>query len=152
MARARGQILRISRAASSPFRSGIEKSRTATSGQRSRASRSASCPSPASATTAKPSRSSKALSPWRTIAWSSARRIRFGIVRLHRYGEDQLGSATRAGDDVERSADGVQALANPGEPETALAPSGQDGRHVESDAVVADDAAQEAAVPHELDV
>ena len=69
----------ISRAASRPFNNGIARSRTATSGHLSRATRVASWPSPTSATIEKPSPSRRAFSASRTIKWSSARRIRVGI-------------------------------------------------------------------------
>src|SRR3989449_9262555 len=139
IALAAGQARRISRAASMPFRSGIEKSSTTTSGQRSRAARSASWPSVASATTAKPSRSSGAFKPCRTIAWSSGRRIRFGTVGLHRYGDDQLRAASWRRDDVQRPTPRVQTLLNAGEPEPP-APPRQLGGHVEPDPVVPDGA------------
>src|SRR5207253_6944931 len=80
--RARGHIWRISRAASRPFRAGIAKSRTATSGQRSRAMRTACWPSAASPTISNPSRCIRTLRPWRTMRWSSANRMRNGTSRL----------------------------------------------------------------------
>src|SRR5919108_1369535 len=63
--------------ASMPFSSGMAMSRTATSGFSASAWRTASRPSPASATTCHSGFSSTILrSPWRTIVWSSARSSR----------------------------------------------------------------------------
>src|SRR5258705_4528643 len=149
MAFARGHTWRISRAASRPFSSGIEKSRTATSGQRSRAARTAAWPASASAMTENPSRSSRALSPCRTITWSSASKILLGTVDLQGYGHDQAGSAAGRRDDLERSAHRVQPLLDSDEPEAACAPARAHNSDVEPHAVVADRAAELAPAARE---
>src|SRR2546429_9234027 len=58
---------------------GMPRSSTAMSGQCSRARRTASRPSAASATTLYPSRVRSCFTPCLTIRWSSANRIRSGI-------------------------------------------------------------------------
>src|SRR5712691_3732441 len=139
-----------SRAASSPFSTGMAKSMTATSGQRCRASFVASWPSPTSAMISNPSPSRRARRPWRTIRWSSASRIRVGTGALHRNDDEELGPAPGSRDDLQRTADGVEALLDPEEPEAAVSPPRQRGR-VEPRAVVMDGAAQDAALAREGD-
>src|SRR5439155_26520927 len=86
----RGETLRISHAAPKPLRSGIERSRMAMSGCRTWARRTASRPSVASPTTLSPSPTRRFFTPWRTMTWSSASRIRSDIS------ESPLGAARRA--------------------------------------------------------
>src|SRR2546427_8155980 len=112
---------------------------------------SASWPSPTSATIANPSCSSRALRPWRTIRWSSARRIRVGTACLHRYANDQLGPASWDRGDVQGSPDRVQPLLDSDEAEAARAPARLHGEDVEPRTVVANRAAQEPTVPREPD-
>src|SRR2546427_1568767 len=69
---------------STPFRRGMPRSSTAMSGQCSRASRTASRPSAASATTLYPSSVRSCFTPCLTIRWSSAKRILSGISVPHR--------------------------------------------------------------------
>src|SRR5260370_9261121 len=128
----------------------MAKSMTATSGQRCRASFVASWPSPTSPMISNPSVSRRARRPWRTIRWSSASRIRVGTGALHRNGDEELGPAPGGRDDLQRTADGVEALLDPEEPEAAAPPPRQRGR-VQPRAVVVDGAAQEAALAREGD-
>src|SRR5215475_11592840 len=76
-----GESLRIWRVASTPLRSGIPMSSTATSGLKSRAFSTASRPFAASAQTFQPFRdSSRVRSPVLTTSWSSATRMRRGGI------------------------------------------------------------------------
>src|SRR3990172_9201001 len=80
-----GHCSRTCRAATSPFITGIFKSRSKTSGQRSRAFCTASAPSRASPMTSKPGSRRKTIArPLRTTSWSSAMRMRIadGIWRV----------------------------------------------------------------------
>ena len=95
-----------------PFSSGMPMSSSAMSGFSSSACRTASRPSPASATTSQSGRSSRILRmPWRTIVWSSASRMRScgiyspcagWVVRGHR--RRPPGTADAAAPAVRRSA------------------------------------------------
>src|SRR6185436_9615119 len=110
----------ISRPASSPLSSGIIRSRTTTSGLWACASRTASCPLAASATTCSPSRSSSRRSPCRTIEWSSARTIRSGISSLQRGGRVQLRACVGRRRDRERAADRLETIPDHGETEAEV--------------------------------
>src|SRR5260370_19344670 len=110
---------------------------TATWGQRCRASFVASWPSPTSPMISNPAVSRRARRPWRTIRWSSASRIRVGTCALHRNGDEELGPAPGGRDDLQRTADSVDALLDPEEPEAAAPPPRQRGRVQPPAAVVA---------------
>src|SRR5438093_13607609 len=101
--------------------------------------------------TVNPSRSSRALSPCRTMTWSSASKIRFGTVDLQRNGHDQSSSAAGRRDDLERSAHPMKSLLDADQSEAARAPTRMHGPHVESHAVVADRAAELTPAARERD-
>src|SRR5207249_7566323 len=97
MARVLGETCAISWAASEPLSCGMARSRIATSGVTSWASRMASRPSSASATISNPYRSSRVRIPWRKITWSSASRMRSGAEVAAGSGADVAGRAESLG-------------------------------------------------------
>src|SRR5437867_7908509 len=94
--RARGAEREIRRVASMPFSSGIATSMTTTSGSKRSASSTASRPVPASPTTSMSCcESSISRKPCRTIAWSSANKIRIFlcmVFAVNRYAHFNLDS------------------------------------------------------------
>src|ERR1017187_3591884 len=147
----RGLAARTRRVASMPFMLGIAISITITSGNCSSASRTQSRPSPASATTTMSDcRSRSARRPSRTTVWSSAKRMRMGIVsvsmgkvRERQLGRD-AGSAARLGIDLQLPARAADPLLHP---EQAQAP---DEARIEARAIVANTEDHAVVFPSDL--
>src|SRR5688572_4514114 len=115
----------MARVASAPFSSGIDRSISTTSGCASRASWTASRPSPTHATTSmSASASTKCLSPSATTPWSSAIKMRIGMVRplpLQRHPGVDARALAGTGSDVQLPAGGFRALAHRRHPPAAAA-------------------------------
>src|SRR5579859_74673 len=111
-----GDRLWISRAASSPFNSGMDRSITAISGFSVRANLSASWPSAASPTTTWPAFSSMPRNPWRTIWWSSAKSTR--ISASERDVDLNGRPIQRSGDNSQRPSQSADPFADSGQPQT----------------------------------
>src|SRR5207245_1257459 len=146
MVRVSGETFPISLAASKPFNCGIARSKTAMSGRCFWASWTASRPSPASATTVHCSCSRNDFKPCRTIKWSSANRIRSGILCLQRDLGLKRCPLTGSGDDSVVASDRIESLSYPGEPEARVAFPVHDSRDVEADPVIRNDTPDQTTV------
>src|SRR5581483_5004748 len=116
-----GNAARICRVASTPFRSGIEKSRMATFGPSWRARPTASAPLRASPHTSQSARvRSRSRRPCSTTSWSSAMRMRMGVVPPAKRDGGDRGDASLSGAELEGPADDVQPLPDAADAEALL--------------------------------
>src|SRR5438093_7362170 len=146
-----GTVFRISRLVSIPFRRGMAKSRTITSGRSFPASSTASRPSEASPTTSNLSLSRRTFRPWRTMTWSSASRMRRGIAVLQGNADRQQRALPGARGHGEGSPHRGQPLLDADQSDARAGSRGQSFGRVEANSVIAYHASNLAPIPPEAD-